>query len=111
MRISEYYADSSNWIKFDMGEVEKLTASTTFQIEEIPNYIEVKRIITISEIRKYMPEVTTLDGLYLKFADLKAAFIETDARFLWDMGYKDIEMLDIAPGNTAVSYILRATRK
>lgn len=101
----------SSWIPLDQQEVDRLVNNSKFVISERPNFVEVKRVIGFSEIRKYLPDANSYDGLYLHISDLKQAFMESDALFLSSLGYNKLEMLDIAPGDTTIAYRLRGSRK
>lgn len=114
--MSNYDLSSSPlWIKFDQAEIDKLNSrppSSPFSIAERPDYIEIKRVVTFGEIKKYLElsESSPLVIQQIRFSDLKVAYIEADVLFLSSLGYGNIEMLELMPGDTAISYILRAKR-
>ena len=114
MRITEFYADSPNWVKINQLELDNPNPPSRFAIVDPPDYIEIKRVISFREVKMYFPQSTTMGEL--QFADsyvpdLKYSHVLADSQLLTSLGYNSIEMLDIAPGDTAISYILRAKRK
>lgn len=111
MRITEFYADSPNWVKINQQELDNPNPPSRFGIVDLPDYIEIKRVITFREIRRYLSEIHEMGEVQLHISDLKYSHILADSQLLSSLGYDNIELLDIAPGDISISYILRAKRK
>ena len=90
-------------------ELKKYENSTKFsKLLDLPS-IQIRRLLTISDVikyfgwkrgEKYSPETTG------KISNLKESMVVSDALLLLSLGYEKVYLLDNTPGDTAISYII-----
>ncbi len=100
MRIAEFYDNEDFWVPLNMAEL------SDKEVLSLPTKIELFRSLSYEEVTKFLTGGGTLYNIY----DMKQEYIIFDAKLLHRLGYTKIKFLDIAPGDTTISYILKATR-
>ncbi len=95
----------TQYVELDMSELGKLNVVPN--IDNLP-IMQIKRVLTISDIIKYLKEVNEelFPINYLCINDLKSQMVIKDAKLFSNAGYRKIYIRDLAPGNTQISYII-----
>ena len=99
---------SQNRVEVNLGELQNIPETSYSLKMKLPS-IGLRRVITLSDFMKFIDLSKLEHPTDFTIRDLKYSIISEDVKNLVNMGYTKIYMIELAPGDTSISYILQGT--
>ena len=97
---------SQSKIEINLSELQYIPNTEFSRLLKLPS-IGIRRTISLPDFIKIFGTSRPTPPIDLEIKDFKASIISEDVRKLVDMGYTKVYMIELAPGDTSVSYILQ----
>jgi len=99
---------SQSKVEIDLNELQNMPHTEFSKLLKLPS-LGIRRTISLPDFMKIFNLSRLTHPLDLKIRDLKFSIISEDVRNLVSMGYTKVYMIELAPGDTSISYILQGT--
>jgi len=99
---------SQSKVEIDLNELQNMPHTEFSKLLKLPS-LGIRRTISLPDFMKIFNPSRLTHPLDLKIRDLKFSVISEDVRNLVSMGYTKVYMIELAPGDTSISYILQGT--
>lgn len=97
----------SNEVKINLDGLSDIRKTRFTKLLKLPE-VYVRRTISLGEFLKINnPTYHNVVDMQYDISQVKQQVMAEDIRHLMSMGYREIYLTDVAPGDTQVSYVLR----